>query len=192
MSYNSYPGNSHHNAGALNAPQMPGYPPQSGYPGASQSSYPGQQQSYPPPPGPPSHHHSPQPHHASLSAAPPVSAGGAANVQTNGNYDGVQYSISYRDSNSILSLRLQPGYEVKAKPGAMVAMDASVRIKGKVSFTQISVSVTVTNCLLADEIQVRSCNIYLDHDNSTLFPASRNSLQVERCVPDPVNTRPPV
>ena len=31
----------------------------------------------------------------------------------------------------MLSLRLQPGYQIKAKPGSMVAMDASVQIKGK-------------------------------------------------------------
>ena len=37
------------------------------------------------------------------------------------------------------SLRLPPGYQVKAKPGSMVAMDASVQIKGKlkVSFKKM-------------------------------------------------------
>lgn len=134
MSYNSYPGNSFPNAGALNAPQMPGYPPQSGYPGASHSSYPGQQPSYAPPPGPPG---PPTHQHSSSHSAPPASSAGASNVQTNGNYDGVQYTISYRDSNSILSLRLQPGYEIKGKPGSMVAMDASVKIKGKVSYRDL-------------------------------------------------------
>ncbi|KAI0093099.1 tryptophan RNA-binding attenuator protein-like domain-containing protein, partial [Irpex rosettiformis] len=35
----------------------------------------------------------------------------------------------------LLSLRLQQGAEVKAKPGSMVAMDASVQIRGKVKFS---------------------------------------------------------
>ena len=60
-------------------------------------------------------------------------ASGVQATETTGNFEGVQYRIAHRDSNSILSLRLQPGVEVKGKPGAMVAMDATVRIKGKVS-----------------------------------------------------------
>ncbi|RPD53046.1 DUF124-domain-containing protein [Lentinus tigrinus ALCF2SS1-6] len=35
----------------------------------------------------------------------------------------------------MLYVRLQPGAEIKAKPGSMVAMDASVRIKGKLKFS---------------------------------------------------------
>ncbi|KAI0762121.1 tryptophan RNA-binding attenuator protein-like domain-containing protein [Trametes elegans] len=35
----------------------------------------------------------------------------------------------------MLYLRLQPGYEVKAKPGSMVAMDATVKIRGKLKFS---------------------------------------------------------
>ena len=35
----------------------------------------------------------------------------------------------------MLYLRLQPGYEVKAKPGSMVAMDATVKLKGKLKFS---------------------------------------------------------
>ncbi|EIW63639.1 DUF124-domain-containing protein [Trametes versicolor FP-101664 SS1] len=35
----------------------------------------------------------------------------------------------------MLYLRLQPGYEIKAKPGSMVAMDATVQIKGKLKFS---------------------------------------------------------
>jgi uncharacterized protein (AIM24 family) len=52
-----------------------------------------------------------------------------------GTADGVQYRIAYRDSNSLLSLRLQGGTEIKAKPGSMVAMDGSVQIKGKMKFS---------------------------------------------------------
>lgn len=70
-----------------------------------------------------------------LGPAPPQQVGGAESISTNGNYEGAQYSISHRDSNSILSVRLQPGYELKAKPGSMVAMDPSVKIKGKLTFS---------------------------------------------------------
>ncbi len=35
----------------------------------------------------------------------------------------------------MLYVRLQPGAEIKAKPGSMVAMDATVRIKGKLKFS---------------------------------------------------------
>ncbi|KAJ3539282.1 hypothetical protein NM688_g6386 [Phlebia brevispora] len=114
---------------------MPGYPPQPGYPGRGSSSsiVSPDQQSYPAPQGPPPpHHHTPA---AQSPGLPPPQASGASNIQTNGNFDGVQYTISHRDSNSILSVRLQPGYEFKAKPGAMVAMDASVKIKGKLKFS---------------------------------------------------------
>lgn len=70
--------------------------------------------------------HSPQPSSQALAPA------GAEHIQTTGDYEGVRYTISYRDSNSLLSLRIPPGQEVKAKPGAMVAMDPTVQIKGKV------------------------------------------------------------
>ena len=53
-------------------------------------------------------------------------------IDTTGAFDGCQYRIDHRDSNSLLAIHLQQGYEIKAKPGSMVAMDASVKIKGKV------------------------------------------------------------
>jgi len=62
-------------------------------------------------------------------------SGGTVITDTVGFYEGVNYRIDHRDSNSVLSLSLQPGYEVKAKPGAMVAMAATVAIKGKLKFS---------------------------------------------------------
>ncbi|OBZ70993.1 hypothetical protein A0H81_09032 [Grifola frondosa] len=110
-------------------PQMPGYPGAATYPGMSA----------PPPPGgqyPPQAHGSPMP---PIPAYPPVpgppAIGGATNIPTNGVCEGAQYRIDHRDSNSMLYVRLQPEYELKAKPGSMVAMDASVRIKGKLKFS---------------------------------------------------------
>lgn len=92
-----------------------GFPyPQPGFPGGSP---------YPP-------QGVPQPHVPS--PAPPT-GGAVAITDTTGSYEGVQYRIDHRDSNSLLSLRLHPEYVVKGKPGSMVAMDASVKIRGKVS-----------------------------------------------------------
>lgn len=54
-------------------------------------------------------------------------------VDTTGSFEGMHYKIDHRDSNSILSMRLQPNYQVKGKPGSMVAMEATVQIQGKVS-----------------------------------------------------------
>ena len=60
--------------------------------------------------------------------------GGTSNVEAAGAFEGVKYRIAYRDSNSLLSLRLGEDTEVKAKPGSMVAMDSSVTITGKVLY----------------------------------------------------------
>ena len=121
----------------------PSYPqPGGGYPGAAahgQNPHP-QQPPYLMPPqqpqqqqpyGAPSHSPYPQ------SQAPPQSGPGM--LPSAGEVEGAQYRIDHRDSNSMLALRLQPGYQVKAKPGSMVAMDASVQIKGKlkVSFKKM-------------------------------------------------------
>lgn len=54
---------------------------------------------------------------------------------TAGQFNGVDFRIDHRDSNSLLFLRLQPEVEIKAKPGSMVAMDPSVKIRGKTKFS---------------------------------------------------------
>lgn len=54
---------------------------------------------------------------------------------TIGTFEGVTYRIDHRDSNSILHFSLQPGYEVKGKPGAMVTMQPSVQIRGNFKFS---------------------------------------------------------
>jgi len=56
-------------------------------------------------------------------------------LDTNGSFQGGQYRIDHRDSNTVLRCHLQPGAEIKGKPGAMVAMDSSVQIKGKLKFS---------------------------------------------------------
>lgn len=108
---------------------QPGFPaPNNGYPGQmhGQPSGPGYQAGYPavsPPMQPPMH--------AVQQVHTPVSSGAAA-IDTAVDCDGAQFRIAHRDSNSLLSCRLPAGYEIKAHPGSMVAMDASVKIRGKV------------------------------------------------------------
>ena len=60
---------------------------------------------------------------------------GFAVQDTIGTFEGVTYRIDHRDSNSILHFSLQPGYEVKGKPGAMVTMQPSVQIRGNFKFS---------------------------------------------------------
>ncbi|KAI0930188.1 hypothetical protein AcV5_006971 [Taiwanofungus camphoratus] len=85
--------------------------------------------SYPPP------HRGPSPMPPQGAGAPQAgpSNGGAPDVT--GAFEGAQYKIGHRDSNTMLYVRLQAGYEVLGKPGAMVAMDPSVQIKGKIDFS---------------------------------------------------------
>jgi len=74
----------------------------------------------------------------SLASGPgaPSTQGGAFTIQdTIGTFEGVTYRIDHRDSNSILHFTLQPGYEVKGKPGAMVTMQPSVQIRGNFKFS---------------------------------------------------------
>jgi Mitochondrial biogenesis AIM24 len=69
-------------------------------------------------------------------APPPQTFGGGFTVQdTVGTFEGLGYRIDHRDSNSILHLTLLPGYEVKAKPGAMVTMQPTVQIRGNLKFS---------------------------------------------------------
>ncbi len=58
--------------------------------------------------------------------------GSHAVIDTTGAFEGMQYRVDHRDSNSLLSMNLQPNYQVKGKPGSMVAMAGTVQIKGKV------------------------------------------------------------
>lgn len=53
-------------------------------------------------------------------------------IDTTGAFEGMQFRVDHRDSNSLLSMRLAPEYQVKGKPGSMVAMEGTVTIKGKV------------------------------------------------------------
>ena len=98
----------------------------------------------PPPPGP--HYGGPPPQMGFAPPpmqSPPMQYGGAPapppggfTVQdTVGSFEGLNYRVDHRDSNSILHLTLHPGYEVKGKPGAMVTMQPTVQIRGNLKFS---------------------------------------------------------
>ena len=75
-------------------------------------------------------------HHGGGPPAPSAASGGGFTVQdTIGTFEGLSYRIDHRDSNSILHLTLQQGYEVKGKPGTMVTMQPSVQIRGNFKFS---------------------------------------------------------
>ena len=52
-----------------------------------------------------------------------------------GSFEGVQYRIDNRDTNTLLYLDLQDGYEVHTKPGSLVFMTSGVKIQGKLNFS---------------------------------------------------------
>ncbi|KAF8540573.1 tryptophan RNA-binding attenuator protein-like domain-containing protein [Trichophaea hybrida] len=66
----------------------------------------------------------------------PAPASGASMVtDTLGNFNGGNYRIDHRDTNTLLTLQLAHGCPITAKPGAMVAMAPSITLKGQVKFS---------------------------------------------------------
>jgi len=63
----------------------------------------------------------------------------ASSQDETGSYEGVNYRIDHRDSNTILTLFLQNGYSVKSRPNSMVSMGGTVQMSGqfKVSFKNL-------------------------------------------------------
>ncbi|EMD37564.1 hypothetical protein CERSUDRAFT_94566 [Gelatoporia subvermispora B] len=113
-----------HTMSYANAPGAPGQPEPPPYQSVV---YPGSaphHEDYPPEKVPPSSDFP-----AAAQAGPSGSAGAG------GSFEGVQFRIDHRDTNTVLYIRLQPGYEFKARPGAMVAMDPSVQIQGNLTFS---------------------------------------------------------
>jgi uncharacterized protein (AIM24 family) len=49
--------------------------------------------------------------------------------------DGISYSITNRDTNAMLNVRIPQGVIVKSKPGAMIQMSPSVTLQGKIKFS---------------------------------------------------------
>lgn len=117
-------------------PGYAGQPAPSGYP-ATSPGYTDQSAA----PGYPVHYYQPifsngtPPPLPSRRPPPAQAGGGASSLPTTGQFEGVQFHIDHRDSNAMLYIQLEPGAEVKAKSGSMVAMDATVKIKGKLKFS---------------------------------------------------------
>ncbi|EPS36220.1 hypothetical protein H072_10259 [Dactylellina haptotyla CBS 200.50] len=91
-------------------------------------------QNFAPPSGPPPPQAQQQgPPPQSFPSGPQASATSSAiSQELVGQFNGGSYRIDHRDSNTILTMNLAHGCPVTAKPGAMVAMAASVTLKGSV------------------------------------------------------------
>jgi uncharacterized protein (AIM24 family) len=49
--------------------------------------------------------------------------------------NGISYSITNRDTNTILNVRIPQGVVVKSKPGAMIQMSPSIQLTGAIKFS---------------------------------------------------------
>ncbi|KAK6530308.1 hypothetical protein TWF694_003668 [Orbilia ellipsospora] len=88
-------------------------------------------QNFAPPSGPPPQQQ--QPVQQGFQGAPPQAGGSSAiSQELVGQFNGGSYRIDHRDSNTILTINLAHGCPITAKPGAMVAMAATVTLKGSV------------------------------------------------------------
>lgn len=72
-----------------------------------------------------------------LSGAPPAGhfMGAEATMDDVGTFNGGSYRISHRDCNTVLTVQLAIGCPLQAKPGAMIAMSATMQLKGEVKFS---------------------------------------------------------
>ncbi|KAG6057749.1 hypothetical protein E4U17_000964 [Claviceps sp. LM77 group G4] len=72
-----------------------------------------------------------------LSGAPPAGhfMGAEATMDDVGTFNGGSYRISHRDCNTVLTIQLAIGCPLQAKPGAMIAMSATMQLKGEVKFS---------------------------------------------------------
>lgn len=61
--------------------------------------------------------------------------GAEATMDDVGTFNGGSYRISHRDCNTVLTVQLAIGCPLQAKPGAMIAMSATMQLKGEVKFS---------------------------------------------------------
>ncbi|KAF3922462.1 hypothetical protein AA313_de0207342 [Arthrobotrys entomopaga] len=88
-------------------------------------------QNFAPPSGPPPQQQ--QPVQQAFQGPPQQAASSSAiSQELVGQFNGGSYRIDHRDSNTILTINLAHGCPITAKPGAMVAMAATVTLKGSV------------------------------------------------------------
>jgi hypothetical protein len=69
--------------------------------------------------------------------APPQThfVGAGATVDDVGTFNGGSYRISHRDTNTILTLQLAMGCPLTVRPGAMIAMSATMSLQGAIKFS---------------------------------------------------------
>ncbi|KAI4851672.1 DUF124-domain-containing protein [Aureobasidium sp. EXF-8846] len=138
----------------VSPPASPPPPPPAGNIGTieyEQSPVSPQQQSLPYYPGPPQ---DPQPtsEKAKEPARPPLNTsmtsnlpggapppthfiGAGVTVDDVGTFNGGSYRISHRDTNTILTLQLAMGCPLTVRPGAMIAMSATMSLQGAIKFS---------------------------------------------------------
>ncbi|EXJ62751.1 hypothetical protein A1O7_03189 [Cladophialophora yegresii CBS 114405] len=112
--------------------QGPGdYYPQQQYvsvPYQDQSQYPVQQQ-------PPQQYHQQQQQYLHQRHASQGGQSTSFDSSWHQSVDGISYSITNRDANSILNVRIPQGVVIKSKPGAMIQMSPSINLQGKIKFS---------------------------------------------------------
>lgn len=121
--------------------QQQGYPPQQQYQPQQQYGQPqyGQPQQ-PQHPQQQQQQHQPQ-HYPPPPAAPHPQQQGAAGQTAplaqsdSGAFHGGTYTVTHRDTNSVLNVTLQQGANVRSKSGAMIHMSGSVQLSGKIKFS---------------------------------------------------------
>ncbi|OAP57018.1 hypothetical protein AYL99_09130 [Fonsecaea erecta] len=122
MAYNQNPG------GQYYPPQQYGsnvpYQDQGSYQNQYQNQYPQQGQQYPP-------QHPQQQHHAPQGAP----ATGGFDSSWHSTVDGISYSITNRDANAMVNVRIPQGVVIKSKPGAMIQMSPTIVLQGKIKFS---------------------------------------------------------
>lgn len=62
---------------------------------------------------------------------------GSSARNISGEADGVRYTISYRDVNSIVTCQLQPNASINLTAGVMAGMSANLRLEGKVKLKKM-------------------------------------------------------
>ncbi|KAF3932223.1 hypothetical protein ABW20_dc0110304 [Dactylellina cionopaga] len=93
-------------------------------------------QNFAPPTGPPPQQQQPVQQQQAFPSGQQASAGSSGiSQELVGQFNGGSYRIDHRDSNTILTMNLAHGCPITAKPGAMVAMAASVTLKGSVKIS---------------------------------------------------------
>ncbi|ROV94144.1 hypothetical protein VPNG_09348 [Cytospora leucostoma] len=56
-------------------------------------------------------------------------------IRDHGTFSGGSYTISHRDTNTVLTIDIAQGSLVKSEPGAMIHMSGTVQLGGKVKFS---------------------------------------------------------